>query len=602
MALDGVMLGLIGKEIKERALGARVDKIHQPSREELVFVLRTREGTLRLLVSAGANHPRVHFTESFIENPAQPPMLCMLFRKKLGSARLCDVRQYGSDRVLMLDFEAVDELGDRQILTLYVEIMGRCSNAILTSQDGRVIDSVKRVDLSMSSVRPVIPGVEYMLPPQQDKIDLRSGGDEIGSDGIGSDEIGDDMIDAAMSKVLSAGEIRLDKAILSAVMGISPIVSREIAYCVSGGCDSFVSELGGSERDALRGQLTQLRAVMADGGATPVMVSDKSGKPVDITFFVPNQYGTGADIKSFESFSALLDNLYSVKDQYERMRVKEKGLIQTLTSSCERIAKKLAIQKIELERAENREGLRKLGDLITANIYRLKKGDTVCDLTDYETGEDVTVTLDPRLTPPQNAQKYYKEYAKMKTAEQHLVKLIAAGEKELAYLNSTLDVLSRAATVRELAEIREELEEGGYIRKQNSKAKKPAALPPIKYISDDGFTILVGRNNKQNDRLTLKDSMKRDIWLHVSKQPGSHVIIVSDGREIPSSTIEQAAIIAAYHSSARDAGLTAVDFTLVRHVSKPQGSKPGMVIYTDQTTVFVRPAPELAKRLAAGDK
>lgn len=587
MALDGVMLGLIGKEIKERALGARVDKIHQPSREELVFVLRTREGTLRLLVSAGANHPRVHFTESFIENPAQPPMLCMLFRKKLGSARLCDVRQYGSDRVLMLDFEAVDELGDRQILTLYVEIMGRCSNAILTSQDGRVIDSVKRVDLSMSSVRPVIPGVEYMLPPQQDKIDLRSGADEI---------------DAAVSKVLSVGEARLDKAILSAVMGISPIVSREIAYRVSGGCDSFVSELGDRERDALRGQLTQLRSVMSDGGATPVMVSDKSGKPVDITFFVPNQYGSGADIKSYESFSALLDNLYSVKDQYERMRVKEKGLIQTLTSSCERIAKKLAIQKIELERAENREGLRKLGDLITANIYRLKKGDTVCDLTDYETGENVTVTLDPRLTPPQNAQKYYKEYAKMKTAEQHLVKLIADGEKELAYLNSTLDVLSRAATVRELAEIREELEEGGYIRKQNSKAKKPAALPPIKYVSDDGFTILVGRNNKQNDRLTLKDSMKRDIWLHVSKQPGSHVIIVSDGREIPPSTIEQAAIIAAYHSSARDAGLTAVDFTLVRHVSKPQGSKPGMVIYTDQTTVFVRPDPELAKRLAASDK
>lgn len=581
MALDGAMLGIIGNEIKSRALGAKIDKIHQPSREELVFVLRGKEGQMRLLVSARANSPRVHFTESVIENPAQPPMLCMLLRKKLGGARLSDVRQYGSDRILMIDFDTVDELGDRQILTLYIEIMGRYSNAILASQDGTVIDAVKRVDLSMSSVRPIIPGMKYVFPPAQEKSDI-----------ISND------IDEAFEKIISDNRRRLDKAILSEIMGISPIVAREVSFGATGSSEFEVGDMTPSHEKKLYESLRKLRKNMLGESVCPVMVSDESGKPIDITFFYPNQYGEGINISSYDSFSQLLDTLYSVRDLRERMRVKEKAVLQTLTVLSERISKKLSIQKAELKKAENREDLRNMGDLITANIYRLKKGDTVSDLIDYTTGETVTVTLDPRLTPAQNAQKYYKEYTKAKTAEQYLTQLIADGEAELVYINSTLDSLERASSVRELAEIREELEDGGYIKRQNAKMKRPAALPALRYMSNDGFTILVGRNNKQNDRLTLKESSKKDLWLHVTKRPGSHVIIQSQGKEIPPATIEQAAILAVYHSSARESGLTAVDFTFVKNVSKPQGSKPGMVIYTNQTTVFVRPDAQLAERLA----
>lgn len=580
MALDGAMLGLIGKEIKDRALNAKVEKIHQPSREELVIVLRGREGSMRLLVSARANSPRVHFTDCFIENPAQPPMLCMLLRKKLGGARLIDVRQNGSDRILMIDFDAVDELGDRQILTLFVEIMGRYSNAVLTAQDGTIIDAVKRVDISMSSVRPIIPGMKYAFPPPQEKSDINIEG-----------------VENAYQRIISDNSRRLDRAVLAEVMGISPIVAREIAFCASGSVDFEVGRMTVSHENNLLNSLENLKSRMNGENICPVMISDESGKPVDITFFMPEQYGCGIKVDSFDSFSELLDTLYSVRDSRERMRVREKSILQTLSSSCERISKKLAIQRAELEKAQDREELRKLGDLITANIYRLKKGDTVCDMIDYETGLEVTVTLDPRLTPSQNAQKYYKEYNKSKTAEHHLTGLIADGEAELIYLNSALDSLARATTVRELAEIREELEDGGYIRKQGGKSRRPAALPPIRYMSDDGFVILVGRNNKQNDRLTLKEASKKDLWLHVTKRPGSHVIIESQGKEIPPATIEQAAILAVYHSSARDSGLTAVDFTFVRYVSKPQGSKPGMVIYTDQTTIFVRPDVRLAERL-----
>lgn len=581
MALDGAMLGLIGREIEEKALGAKVDKIHQPSREELVFVLRARDGVYRLLVSARANSPRVHFTESFIENPSQPPMLCMLLRKKLGGARLCGVRQSGSDRILMLDFDTVDELGDRKKLTMYVEVMARCSNAVLVSEEGNVIDSLRRVDLSMSSVRPVIPGMKYELPPPQDKLDLKESG-----------------ADAVCERILGSENMRLDKAIMSAVMGISPIAAREIAWRTSGSTDPEVACLTEKERTALCDNIKWLAVTMAGENAVPTMLFDESGRPKDVTFFVPEQYGEGANLKSFGSFSEMLDELYSARDLRERMRAKEKAVLKTVSNACERISKKLSVQRIELEKAQNREELRRRGDMITGNIYRLKKGDALCDLVDYETGETVTVTLDPRLTPSQNAQKYYKEYAKAKATEQHLTVLISEGEAELAYLESTLDALTRASTAAELSEIKDELEDGGYIKRQTGAKKRQQATKPHEFISDDGFKILVGRNNRQNDRLTLKDSMKRDIWLHVTKRPGSHVVICTQGGEVPPKTIEQAAVIAAYYSSARDSGLTAVDFTDVRHVSKPNGAKPGMVIYTDQTTVFVKPDGELCKRLS----
>lgn len=580
MALDGVMLGLIADEIRESVLLSKVDKVHQPTRDEIILVMRGAGGVHRLLISVKASGPRIQLTEYAVENPAQPPMLCMLLRKKLGGGRLCDVRQIGSDRVLMLDFDCVNELGDREKLTLSVEIMGRCSNAVLINERGVILEAMKRVDCTMSSQRLILPGMQYELPPAQDKLDIKTADPE----------------EACRAITDKKGE-RLDKAVLSCVQGVSPVVCREIAYRATRATDTPVDELTGEMTERLGFFLRRLAETARGEGCAATMITDATGRPIDMTFMRVEQYGDKAVTKEYPGFSRMLDDFYHQRDTVDRMRIKAHDMLKVITNACERISRRLAFQRAELEEAAGRERLRLCGDLINANIYRLSKGDVICELENYYDAEGKTerIALDPMLTPAQNAQKYYRDYRKAQTAEKYLSRLIAQGESELEYLDAVLDELSRARDSRELAEIRAELADEGYIKKQKQTAKKqPAALPPIKYISGDGYTILVGRSNRQNDRLTLREASKNDIWLHVSKQPGAHVIISAKGGEIPDSTVEQAAELAAYYSKGRDSGLTAVDFTLVRHVSKPQGAKPGMVIYTDYQTVYVRPEHSLA--------
>jgi len=590
MALDGTLLRQIRHELESCLIGARIDKIHQFSREEMIFVLRlpqpTEDGsrTVKLYLSAGADSPRIHLTSASFENPKSPPMFCMLMRKYLGSAKLVEIRQIGLDRILHLVFETRNEMGDLIQLTVAIEIMGRHSNIILIDETGRVIDSIKRIDDTMSSVRPILPGVRYTLPPAQDKLDLI------------------DVTPEQIEQRLRTGkDTPLSKALLSAVQGVSPIVCREIANYVFLGDDCVISEMTENHFDRLRFFLTKVIDYAKNYTGTPTSVIDSRKKPMDFSFMDIHQYGGSMFTRTYDTYSQLLDDFYTQRDNIQRMRHRSADLLKVLANTADRIARKLNLQQKELADCSDRETWKIYGDLINANLYSIQKGDRTATLVNFydENQAEVTIPLDPRKTPAQNAQKYYGEYRKADTAEKKLRELIEEGQQEAIYIDSVFDALTRAQTNDELSAIRAELAEQGYLRKKGPAPKKgkETKLAPKRYRSDDGFLILVGRNNVQNDQLTLKDARGRDVWFHTKNIPGSHTIVVSDGQEVPDSTLNQAAIIAAANSKAADSAQVPVDYTLIKNVKKPRGAKPGMVIYVNYQTAYVTPDFELEKRL-----
>lgn len=591
MALDGALLRQIKHELEGCLIGSRVDKIHQFSREEMVFVLRLREPaadgarSAKLYLSAGADSPRLHLTSSSFENPKSPPMFCMLMRKHLGSAKLLEIRQVGLDRILHLIFETRNEMGDLIELTVAIEIMGRHSNIILIDENGRVIDSIKRIDDTMSSVRPILPGVRYTLPPAQDKLDLITSTPE-----------------QIEQRLIEGKDTPLSKALLAAVQGVSPIVCREVANYVFVGDDRVISEMTPDHFDRLRFFLSRVILMARDYTGTPTSVIDSRKKPMDFSFLDIHQYGGSMFTRTYDSYSQLLDDFYTQRDNIQRMRHRSSDLLKVLANTADRIARKLSLQQKELADCSDRETWKIYGDLINANLYSIQKGDRTARLINFydEAQSEVAIPLDPRKTPAQNAQKYYGEYRKADTAEKKLRELIEEGQQEAVYIDSVFDALTRAQTNDELTAIRAELAEQGYLRKKGSAAKKgkEPKLAPKRYRSDDGFTILVGRNNVQNDQLTLKEARGRDYWFHTKNIPGSHTIVVSDGQEVPDSTLHQAAILAAVNSKAAESSQVPVDYTLIKNVKKPRGAKPGMVIYVSYQTAYVTPDLELEKRLA----
>ncbi len=584
MALDGAYLSLLAKEIEREALDARIDKISQPSRDSLVIALRWRGGGGKLLLSAGSGSPRIHFIDTPPENPKAAPMFCMLMRKHLGSGRLVGVEQMGLDRILHLKFECQNELGDKVILTLAIEIMGRHSNIILVGSDGKIMDAIKRVDPETSSVRPILPGVSYTLPPPQHKTSPLCSTPE------------------QLSEAVCAGrDIELSKGILEQVEGISPVVGRELALYALRNNNATVRLLNKEHRTRLTTAFEQF--LQALGQPRPTIVFDEGGRPVEFSFIPLSQYGASYPTKTYEGerpCSQLLCDFYREKDRSQRMRQKSGDLLRLVVNTTERVARRLQSQTEELKTSQERDTLRKYGELLNANLYAIQKGDSKAVVQDFYDPECamVEIPLDMRLTPSQNAQRYYNEYRKADTAEKKLRELIESGEKELIYLDSVFDALTRAEGEADLTALREELAEQGYVRHQHAKKNvKPQKLSPLKYISSDGFTILCGRNNLQNDRLTLKDSRNYDLWLHTQNIPGSHTVVIADGKEIPLRTIEQAAIIAAYNSKARESTKVAVDYTLIRNVKKPQGAKPGMVVYEPYQTAIVTPDALLIESL-----
>lgn len=581
MALDGIFLHHLRRELADRAVDARVDKIYQPNRDEIIITLRTRGDRFHLLLSARVNSARAHFTRCLPENPMQPPMLCMLLRKRLTGARLLSIEQPGLERMLRFAFDTVNELGDHVRLELAVEIMGRYSNVILIDENGKIIDALKRVDAEMSSERLVLPGVTYHLPPAQDKLNL---------------------LEAEVPEVLhrletQPGDSELSKGLLSALQGVSPIVCRELQQLTGHGATLYTKQLSEEHKQRLAFFLGQLQKTARETSGTPHMVVDLARhKPTDISFMNITQYGTSAMVRTAETFSELLDSFYAERDHVERMRVREADLLRVITTASERISRKIGHQQAELAQCTQRDHLRVCGDLLSANLYQLEKGASSVQLQNFyeESLPMVEIKLDPALTPNQNAQKYYKEYRKAKTAEEKLTEQIEIAQKELVYLDSVLDELGRAQTEKDLSEIRQELIEQGYIRAlRNGKGKnrkEPAPAAPLEFCTSDGFTVLVGRNNRQNDRLTLKQANNNDIWFHTKNIPGSHTILVTEGKEPTETALLEAAQIAALHSRGKDSSQVPVDYTQVRHVNKPQGAKPGMVIYVQYKTLYVTPA------------
>ena len=582
MALDGAFLRHLKKEITDRELGARGDKIYQPNKEELVFLLRTRQEAFKLLLSARANSPRIHFTQYAPENPKVPPMLCMLLRKRLSGAKLVEIRQPGLERLLYLDFDAANELGDKVRLSLVIEIMGKYSNIILVDGQGKIVDALKRVDEEMSSQRLVQPGLTYELPPAQNKPCMLECQPE-------------EIVEAIVHQPKNQS---LNKGILNALQGLSPVVCREVEHQVGRGQELFTRDLTQEQKERLRFFLERLFTTVRDTAGEPYMVTKIKGKPVEFSFLNIVQYGTLASVSRWEDFSSLLDEFYEERDRQDRMRVKAQDLLRLLANASERLSRKINLQRGELARSEDREHLRVCGDLINANLYRIERGSAFADLENfYDENRLMRIKLDPALNATQNAQKYYKEYRKAKTAQQVLGEQIAQAEQELLYVDSVFDCLSRVQSESELNEIRQELREEGYLKAVRDKRKPPAPLAPLEFVSSEGVRILVGRNNRQNDKLTLKQANNNDIWLHTKNIPGSHTIIVTGGRQPGDATLKEAAMLAAYHSRAKDSSQVPVDYTQIRYVSKPQGAKPGMVIYVHYQTLFVTPQHELTEKL-----
>lgn len=577
MALDGIFLHHIKAELEEALIGARVDKIYQPNRDELVFSFRTYENSYKLLLSARPNTARVHFTEISLENPKQPPMLCMLLRKKLLSAKLTGIRQKSLERVLLLDFDSVNELGDHVTLTVAVEIMGKYSNIILVGEDGKIIDALKRVDAEMSSERLIFPGLLYRDPPPQEKLCLLDCEPEEILRRI-------DSLPRAMS---------LSKALMSLLQGISPIVSRELEQIAGRGREVVTSEMSDYARNRLVKALQALRDTAESASGKPYTVVNAQKKPVDFSFMEITQYGDSAQIRQEESFSKLLDRFYAERDQIDRMRARSTDILKLLSNKADRLSRKINNQKAELSECDKKDELRIKADLINSNLYAIPKNASQVELMNYyeEGCPMVSVKLNPALSASQNAQKYYKEYRKAKTAEVKLKEQIELGIKELEYVDSVFYALTEAETEQDLNEIRAELAEQGYVKhpKDGKKKKAPVTGKPLKVETEDGFTILVGRNNKQNDKLTMKDASNNDYWFHTKNIHGSHVILVTEGREPSEKAMEEAARLAAMHSKAKDSSQVPVDYTKVRNVSKPQGAKPGMVIYVNYKTVYINP-------------
>lgn len=574
MALDGITLSMLKNELAENLVGARVDKIHQPSKEELIMSLRYNGGSKKLLVSASASAPRVHFTEAPVDNPKAPPMFCMLMRKYISGAKLIGIEQFGLERILHFSFSTYNELGDPVVLKLAVETMGRHSNIILIGSDGKIIDSIKRVTADMSSVRQVMPGMTYVFPPSQDKMNT-----------LDLDYM------AFIARLKEGRDIPLSKALMEVLDGVSPIVCREFSEYATKGNDTTARELSNDECENLVYIIDKTASAVKNDACAPYIIEDESGKPIDFTFMEVKQYGTTAVPKLCESFSSMLDRFYSERSGADRMKQRSGDLFRFVMNLCDRLSRKLDVQRQELARSAERDTLRVKGELIHANLRNIEKGMTSVILENYyDNNNPIEVKLDPRLSPNQNAQHYFSEYRKADTAEKMLKKFIEKGEAELSYIESVFDLLSRARTEDEVLMLREELAEQGYIKRSRQKNQKPLKLSPKEYVSTDGFRILCGRNNLQNDKLTFKDSRKNDIWLHTQKIHGSHTVIVTEGREVPSSTIEQAAIIAAYNSKGRDSSLVPVDYTEIRNVKKPSGAAPGKAVYEHYKTAYVRPA------------
>jgi len=570
MAFDAFFLSAVLEEVRERCIGARVEKIHQPSRDTIILHLRCREGREKLLFAANPTAPRLHLTSASPENPPEPPMFCMLLRKHLMGAKLADISQPPMERAAAFTFDCTDEMGFPVQKRFVAELMGRTCNLYLLSPEGRILDCLRRIGLDESARRAALPGLNYQEPEPINKADPRDGENYVNLlSQPGADVIADRLMDT--------------------FGGLSPLVCREAALFAAGSSDARIDP---REEDNVA---EKLRLFFREhlNHPKPCYYALPDGTPKQFAFCPTRQYG---EFQEAESFGALLDMYYTVRDRKDAMRQKSQAVRKTVQNLCTRLTRKLAIQEKELAATYDRERLRQLGDIVTANIHKITKGQTVVSCEDFydEEMKVIDIPISPILSPQQNAAKFYKDYARMKNAEKELTRQIELGENELHYLKSVLEELNRAQTDAELEEIKRELQDSGYIRAESGRKKtKQAKLQPMRFESTDGYPIYVGRNNRQNEELTFRLARKDDIWCHASKVHGSHVIISCGGTTPPDNTITQAAQLAAYYAETGGGQNIPVDVTAVKQVKKIPNGKPGMVIYHTYRTVIANPYADI---------
>ncbi len=574
MAFDAGMVAAVANELRIKLTGARVEKVQQPEKDEIVLVMHSGRENYRLCLSAGVGSARVNLTSIQKENPQSAPMFCMLLRKHLTGSRLQNINQLGFERVFEFEFEGYDEMGFISKRYIIAEIMGKYSNIIFTNEDKKVLGAVKTVDFTTSRLRQVLPGMTYELPPPQSgKFDPLS-------------TSRDDFIALFEEKGF---DMSADKLILNSFIGISPLISREIAH------------LAGDEISAqsLWNAFSAFCDTVRNADFTPILIKDESGKPFEYSFMPIKQYGISADTEDTGSFGALIDGYFAKREKIERIKQRSADIMKLLTNAEAHLHRKIAAQENDIKASEDKEIYKRNGDLITANMYMLSRGMTSAELIDYadEDMPTVTVELDSRLTPAQNAQRYYKYYNKAKATQIEVAKQLEISRAELEYIYTVFEALVKAENESDLAEIRDELYRSGYAsRMKNYAVKKMTASKPLEFVTDGGYRVLCGKNNTQNDYITTKLADKNDYWFHVKNMPGSHVLLICDD-EPGEIDFTQAAMIAAHYSKASDGQNVAVDYTKARYVKKPGGSKPGFVIYTTNWTAYVTPDAKEVEKL-----
>ena len=571
MAFDACMMRAQLHEFTSLFPEAKIEKVLQPQNDEIDLVIHYGKSSKRLVFNVGPNAPRLQLSTVQKENPKAAPMFCMLLRKYLTGGRIVRVEQPGFDRIAIFTVACFDDMGFPTTRKIVCEIMGKYANLILLDSEDKILSALKIIDFSASTVRQVLPGMKYRLPAAQDKLSPL----EINKD--------------AFFEKLSAfsPDARLEKFITSTYLGIATQIARELVFRVTGRCDSLVSEVAA---DDFYKVFSEWQELLVSHSYAPTLAIDSEGKPFDYSYMNISYLEGSADISHEDTFYALFDRYFAERDRILRVNQRAHDLIKILNNTISRTERKLALQRESLLESEKGEEYRRCGDLITANMYRIKRGMESFSAVDYsdENMPEVTVTLDSRLSPAQNAQRMYKLYNKSKTAKKVLAEQIALWEKELLYLDGVREFLSRAECEDDLMEIRDELYRSGYAsRMKGYKPPKQIKARPYKFVTSGGFVLLVGRNNLQNDNLTLKIADKEDIWFHTKDIPGSHVILVTDGKEPGDGDYTEAAQAAAYFSKA-GGDLVAVDYTRVKNIKKPQGSKPGFVIYKTNYTAYVK--------------
>ncbi len=554
MAFDGAFLHKVINELNT-ASDSHVDKIYQPSKDEVVFLLRKKGFAKRLLITTKSGSARIHFTENKLENPSTPPNFCMLLRKYLSAARLASVTQPSLERIAELHFSATNEMGDIVRLTLVCELIGSCSNIILLNSDGKILDALRHSDIETAD-RLIVPSAKYEYPKSQNKLNPI--------------EISSDIILKNITDDISV-------SLLDTVCGFSPLICREIEH------KAHKTDLKSAYLSVLNDLKNQ---------NNPIAILKPDDKLLEYSFTEIEQYGESYKQISFQSFSELLDSFYAAKDLTARINNAAHDIIRLINNLISRTEKKLSLRLIELKKCSDREMLRINGELLKANLHSIPQGSNFAEVVNYYDPElkTVKIPLNPAISPSKNADKYFKDYKKTYTAELTLTELTKNDKAELLYFESVLDNINRSQTLADIAEIRAELENGGYIKKSAyKKSQKPQNFTFKEEKSAEGYRIIIGKNNTQNDYITTKLANKLDLWFHTKNIPGSHVVVMSGGKEVSKQTILYAAALAAENSKAKNGEKVPVDYTQIKYVKKPQGAKPGMVIYTTNKTVYITP-------------